>query len=209
MAPAKGPSMVERLRAFQRSNQANKRCANCPERGPTYICLDFQTFVCQTCSGLHREFGHKIKSISLSEWTSFEVEHLEAGGNERAALMWMNRWSEAEFPEPDSSNMDALRVFIKMKFVEKRWFRPMQRIVNAAAAAAAAAASAPVEVGQPPAAPATETKPPVKLAAPGVADLLSDGPSHIENATSLLEISHLQKDGMLGPPVLPASANMA
>lgn len=29
--------------------------------GPTYVCLTFGTFVCTTCSGLHREFSHKVK----------------------------------------------------------------------------------------------------------------------------------------------------
>ncbi len=111
--------------------KANKKCADCPERGPTYVChvlraqkgiclkmvrwsstfpefplaklgkglccqgLDFQIFVCQSCAGIHREhgkprspvdtdrlihgpstslrFGHKIKSISFSEWNVAEA----------------------------------------------------------------------------------------------------------------------------------------
>ena len=30
--------------------------------GPTYVCLTFGSFVCTTCSGLHREFSHKVKA---------------------------------------------------------------------------------------------------------------------------------------------------
>jgi len=115
-------ALVDRIRTIQRSNQANKRCADCTQMGPTYICLDFRTFVCQQCSGLHREFGHKMKSISLSEWTAAEVEAVEAGGNGRAARKWLSSsWNREEFPEPDGSDLEKQREFIKMKYVEKKW----------------------------------------------------------------------------------------
>eukprot|EP00435_Cladocopium_sp_Y103_P047501 s999_g14.t1 len=116
---------VDKLRAFYRSNQANKRCADCPERGPTYVCLDFQIFVCQACAGLHREFGHKIKSISFSEWSFAEVAKLEeAGGNEAARAKWLDRWHKDTFPEPDGTDLEAIREFIRLKYVEKKWYRP-------------------------------------------------------------------------------------
>jgi len=112
---------VDRIRTFQRAVQANKRCADCVERGPTYVCLDFHTFVCQTCSGIHREFGHKIKGISLSDWTPSEVAAIEAGGNERAAQKWLARLNREAQPEPDNSDLEKLRDFIKLKYVDKRW----------------------------------------------------------------------------------------
>mmetsp|Transcript_71354 Transcript_71354/g.126068 ORF Transcript_71354/g.126068 Transcript_71354/m.126068 type:complete len:531 (+) Transcript_71354:71-1663(+) len=127
MAPSKAgdsKDLVDKLRASQRSSQANKRCADCTEKGPTYICLDFQIFVCQQCSGLHREFGHKIKSISLSEWSPAEVAKIEEGGNEKSYLKWLYRWNKDTNPEPDSSDLDAVREFIRLKYVEKKWFRP-------------------------------------------------------------------------------------
>lgn len=37
-----------------------------------------------TCSGLHREFQHKCKGISMSKWTAEEVKAIEAGGNLKA-----------------------------------------------------------------------------------------------------------------------------
>ena len=36
------------------------------------------------CSGLHREFQHKCKGISMSKWTADEVKAVEAGGNLKA-----------------------------------------------------------------------------------------------------------------------------
>ena len=83
--------LQDSLRALNGFNfhfgQANKRCADCPERGPTYVCLglvtyilfyrpvrrpvdqltnckglDFQIFVCQSCGGLHRECRSQLNS---------------------------------------------------------------------------------------------------------------------------------------------------
>lgn len=93
--------------------------------GPTYICLDFKTFVCQTCSGVHREFGHKIKGISLSEWTPFEVQDIESGGNEIAAQCWLARWNaeDSDCVLPDSGNPESVREFMRKKYVEKKWWK--------------------------------------------------------------------------------------
>lgn len=34
------------------------------------------------CSGIHREFSHRIKSISLSTFSADEVKAMKEGGNE-------------------------------------------------------------------------------------------------------------------------------
>jgi len=172
-------SAVERIRASQRSSQANKRCADCIERGPTYICLDFHTFVCQTCSGIHREFGHKIKGISLSEWTIGEVDAIEKGGNERAAQTWLARWTSSEFEEPDNSDMDRVREFIKSKYVDKRWFsqQPRREVAGATAPSQQEAAAVVKPPAQSVAAPSPPpTAPAVVLVKQvPIGDLLSDG----------------------------------
>ncbi|CAE8634727.1 unnamed protein product [Polarella glacialis] len=182
MAPTKvseGDLLVERIRSIQRSNQANKRCADCLERGPTYVCLDFQTFVCQLCSGIHREFHHKIKSISLSEWNPAEVALIEAGGNEKAAVKWLDRWNKEQFPEPDSSDVEAVREFIRLKYAEKKWFRPHGRS-GAEAPAEAAAGYAAAKAPAAPSAPFTPAPAASNTVAPQIApmlDLLSGGAS--------------------------------
>ncbi|CAJ1448628.1 unnamed protein product [Effrenium voratum] len=75
-----------------------------PQVGPTYVCLSFGTFVCTTCGGLHREFSHKVKGISVSKWTLEEVEDIERGGNAKAAEKFLARWDHRDFPEPDSAD---------------------------------------------------------------------------------------------------------
>lgn len=117
-------SMIDRIRAFQRSHPANKRCADCTELGPTYICLDYGTFLCQYCCGIHREFGHKIKGISLSQWTVSEVEELERCGNNVANEMWLAKWnSSKDESEPNVEDPGIRRNFLRQKYEDKRWWQ--------------------------------------------------------------------------------------
>ncbi|GFZ09376.1 ARF GAP-like zinc finger-containing protein ZIGA4 [Actinidia rufa] len=60
----------------------NRKCMNCNSLGPQYVCTNFWTFVCVTCSGIHREFTHRVKSVSMAKFTSQEVEALQKGGNQ-------------------------------------------------------------------------------------------------------------------------------
>lgn len=116
------------IRALLRKTP-NRRCINCNSLGPQYVCLNFWTFVCTQCSGIHREFTHRVKSVSMSKFTSQEVANLEAGGNERGRETFFKDWDSQRQPLPDSSNVDRLREFIKMVYVEKRFSgeRPLPR----------------------------------------------------------------------------------
>lgn len=53
--------------------------------------MDFNTFVCTACSGIHREFSHRIKSISLATFTDEEVEGVKKGGNNVNNALYMAR----------------------------------------------------------------------------------------------------------------------
>ncbi|KAI5061280.1 hypothetical protein GOP47_0023785 [Adiantum capillus-veneris] len=108
------------IRALLRKTP-NRRCINCNSMGPQYVCLNFWTFVCTQCSGIHREFTHRVKSVSMSKFTSQEVANLEAGGNERGRETFFKDWDSQRQPLPDSNNVDRLREFIKMVYVEKRF----------------------------------------------------------------------------------------
>jgi len=115
-------NLVERIRSIQKSEKANRKCANCCESGPVYICVDYQTFVCIECSGLHRELGHKVKSISMSDWTKGEVDAIEfSGGNVRDREVFLAAFDSAVFPRPTSQDRDKLRRFIRMKYIDRRW----------------------------------------------------------------------------------------
>ncbi|XP_017248004.1 probable ADP-ribosylation factor GTPase-activating protein AGD14 isoform X1 [Daucus carota subsp. sativus] len=99
----------------------NRRCINCNSLGPQYVCTTFWTFVCITCSGIHREFTHRVKSVSMSKFTSQEVEALQKGGNQRARETFLNAWDQHMQRFPDSSNADKIREFIKAVYVDKKY----------------------------------------------------------------------------------------
>ncbi|XP_022899618.1 probable ADP-ribosylation factor GTPase-activating protein AGD14 isoform X2 [Olea europaea var. sylvestris] len=99
----------------------NRRCINCNSLGPQYVCTNFWTFVCITCSGIHREFTHRVKSVSMAKFTSQEVEALQKGGNQRAREIFLTAWDPQRHRLPDNSNVNKVRDFIKDVFVDKRY----------------------------------------------------------------------------------------
>ncbi|XP_038890019.1 probable ADP-ribosylation factor GTPase-activating protein AGD14 isoform X3 [Benincasa hispida] len=102
--------------------QENRRCINCNSLGPQYVCTNFWTFVCTTCSGIHREFTHRVKSISMAKFTSQEVSALQEGGNQRAKEIYFKELDPQRHSFPDSrSNVVRLRDFIKHVYVDRRY----------------------------------------------------------------------------------------
>ncbi|XP_049397726.1 probable ADP-ribosylation factor GTPase-activating protein AGD14 [Solanum stenotomum] len=99
----------------------NRRCINCNSLGPQYVCTNFWTFVCTTCSGLHREFTHRVKSVSMAKFTSQEVSALQGGGNASAKEIYLKDWDPQRNSLPDGSNVERLRDFIKHVYVDRRY----------------------------------------------------------------------------------------
>ncbi|XP_020245867.1 probable ADP-ribosylation factor GTPase-activating protein AGD14 isoform X2 [Asparagus officinalis] len=99
----------------------NRRCINCNSLGPQYVCTNFWTFVCVACSGIHREFTHRVKSVSMAKFTKQEVEALQRGGNQRARELFLSDWDAQQMRLPANSNPDKIREFIKAVYVDKRY----------------------------------------------------------------------------------------
>ncbi|KAJ3684817.1 hypothetical protein LUZ61_013981 [Rhynchospora tenuis] len=100
---------------------ANRRCINCNSQGTQYVCTNFATFICINCSGIHREFTHRVKSISMAKFTTQEITALQEGGNERAKGIYFKGWDFDRQSLPDSSDIDKLRDFIKHVYVNQRF----------------------------------------------------------------------------------------
>ena len=94
-------------------------------QGPTYVCLDLKTFVCDTCSGLLREgtFGFAVKSMSHSTFTPQDVEELKKGGNRVAKKKWLARWKEKSFPLPTSGDVPRIREYMRLKYKDRKWMK--------------------------------------------------------------------------------------
>ncbi|XP_059658047.1 probable ADP-ribosylation factor GTPase-activating protein AGD14 isoform X2 [Cornus florida] len=101
--------------------QENRRCINCNSLGPQYVCTTFWTFVCTKCSGVHREFMHRVKSVSMAKFNAEELNALQAGGNERARQIYFKAWDPQNHSCPDGSNLHRLRDFIKHVYVDRKY----------------------------------------------------------------------------------------
>lgn len=121
MGKSKEESRIEKMIRGLLKLPENRRCINCRSLGPQYVCTTFWTFVCTNCSGVHREFNHRVKSISMAKFTSEEVSALQASGNERARQIYFKTWDPHCNFFPDNSNIHKLRGFIKHVYVERRY----------------------------------------------------------------------------------------
>ncbi|WMV42807.1 hypothetical protein MTR67_036192 [Solanum verrucosum] len=117
----KGEEKIEKIIRGLLKLQHNRRCINCNCLGPQYICTTFWTFVCTRCSGVHREFTHRVKSVSMARFSEEEVSALEAGGNERAKEIYFNTWDTYRNSYPDPSDLYRLREFIKHVYVDRKY----------------------------------------------------------------------------------------
>lgn len=99
----------------------NRKCINCNSVGPQYVCTNFWTFICLSCSGIHREFTHRVKSVSMSKFTTQEVQALEQGGNQRARDIYLKDWDWQRMRLPINTNPDRIREFIRTVYVDKKY----------------------------------------------------------------------------------------
>ncbi|KAK3212821.1 hypothetical protein Dsin_017527 [Dipteronia sinensis] len=117
----KGDEIIERnIRSLLKLPE-NRRCINCKSLGPQYVCTTFLTFVCTNCSGVHREFTHRVKSVSMAKFTTEEVSALQAAGNERARQIYLKEWDHQRQSHPDCSNLNKIREFIRHVYVDRKY----------------------------------------------------------------------------------------
>ncbi|KAM4530721.1 arf-GAP with dual PH domain-containing protein 1-like [Odontesthes bonariensis] len=64
----------------------NGNCADCGAADPEWASYTLGLFVCQSCSGLHRNIAQisKVKSLLLDPWSFSELEFMESLGNNAA-----------------------------------------------------------------------------------------------------------------------------
>ncbi|KAG5464892.1 hypothetical protein LSCM4_00338 [Leishmania orientalis] len=100
-------------------NGGNKSCFDCGMRGPLYVVSDFGIFVCSGCSAVHRSFQHKVKGITMSEFTDEEIARLSASGNDRARTVWLSAFHDQL---PCSGDVVALKDHVRIVFEERQYW---------------------------------------------------------------------------------------
>ena len=46
-----------------------------------YVVSTFGVFICSSCAGIHREMNHKVKGISMCNFSESELAFLSENGN--------------------------------------------------------------------------------------------------------------------------------
>jgi hypothetical protein len=82
-----------------------------------------------------RELQYKIKGISMSVFTVDEVDLLSTGGNNEHNAKYLARHTARDAPIPDGTDINRLREFIRMKYVDKRWYSDSGVVQSAATVA--------------------------------------------------------------------------
>eukprot|EP00051_Salpingoeca_urceolata_P000744 m.35795 g.35795 ORF g.35795 m.35795 type:complete len:350 (-) comp10953_c0_seq1:277-1326(-) len=154
LAPASGSSpgprkaSAENQKGFQErlltclQKEENKFCFDCGSKGPSWASWNLGVFVCLQCAGFHRSLGthiSKVKSVNLDSWTEEQVAAVEKHGNGAKATEW-EKTLPAGFARPTESA--ELEVFIKDKYIQKKYCGGSGSSVSAAPPASAPAPAA-------------------------------------------------------------------
>ena len=110
-----------------KKREENKKCFDCGEKGTTYVCIDFGTFICSRCAGILRELNFKVKGTGVSIFNQKEIDLLEKNGNEVAEKIWMAKYKEGKDKKPNKKNDDELRDFLKQKYKDKKWMKKSKK----------------------------------------------------------------------------------
>ena len=110
-----------------KKREDNKKCFDCGEKGTTYVCIDFGTFICSRCAGILRELNFKVKGTGVSIFNQKEIDLLEKNGNEVAHQIWMAKYKEGKDKKPNTKNDDELREFLKKKYKDKKWMKKSKK----------------------------------------------------------------------------------
>ncbi|KAG5490200.1 hypothetical protein JKF63_00319 [Porcisia hertigi] len=95
----------------------NKCCFDCGVRGPLYVVSNFGILVCSGCSAVHRSFQHKVKGITMSEFTEDEIARFALAGNDRAHKVWLSTFSGQL---PRTGDVAALKHHVRVIFEERQ-----------------------------------------------------------------------------------------
>ncbi|TPP48436.1 putative GTPase activating protein for Arf family protein [Leishmania donovani] len=104
-------------------NGGNKSCFDCGMRGPLYVVSDFGILVCSGCSAVHRSFQHKVKGITMSEFTDDEIARFSVAGNDRALKVWLSTFHNQL---PRSGDVMALKDHVRVVFEERRFLNAQE-----------------------------------------------------------------------------------
>ncbi|KAL0233224.1 hypothetical protein GEMRC1_011969 [Eukaryota sp. GEM-RC1] len=115
--------MADKVRVLKRQ-EPNKRCVDCSVGFTTDVVFlpnDHAVFACSTCAGLHRQYSHRVKSISLADFSDSEYQILSSSGNQHVNSIYLASHNASTQSIPTKSDTKALKQFLENKYIKKKW----------------------------------------------------------------------------------------
>lgn len=111
------------------SQNGNKYCLDCNQRGPTYVNSTIGSFVCSKCSGMLRGLTppHRVKSISMATFTPEEIEFIKARGNDYCRRVWLGLY---EGESVNFTDEQSVKDFMSDKYEKKRYYLDSPALSN-------------------------------------------------------------------------------
>jgi len=104
--------------------QGNGECADCSNKSPTWVSLDFGVFVCIRCSGVHRQIGPhitRVRSTRLDGWFKENIEIMATVGNKLANDYYEHNMPGGYRKPAINSTPEECRRFVDEKYIRKAW----------------------------------------------------------------------------------------
>lgn len=130
----------------------NDRCCDCGHPEPRWASINLGITLCISCSGVHRSLGvhhSKVRSLTLDAWEPEIVKVMMELGNQIVNRVYEARCGalglEDEVPRAtENCDRSVRETWIRSKYVDRRFVRPLLNAVeafneNAAAASTSAA----------------------------------------------------------------------
>jgi len=102
----------------------NRLCADCSRPDPQWASTNLGSFVCITCSGIHRGLGvhiTKIRSVSMDTWTAEQVAGMASKGNWKVNEYYLATLPENVKPPTPDTPIDELKQFLHDKYVALKY----------------------------------------------------------------------------------------
>ena len=111
---------IKKLEEFKKKGN-NMKCFECNQKGTTYICITFGTFVCSDCAGVLSHLNYKVKGLGVATFNKNEYEFILKNGNDIARKKWMAKFDINKDKYPNHKNYEEVRKCIINKYQFKKY----------------------------------------------------------------------------------------